>query len=129
MPDFATRFTDIGLMLIGVPHYTEGTTIELTNGRFEIAEACAGLRFLIATVALGVLFAHIAYRRWPKRMLFLIGCVVAPLIGNGFRCLGIIELAHITNNELAGGAPPPVSRRIFQTPRFLSLLVGGGGVP
>ena len=125
MQDFATRFTDTGLTLIGVPHYTEGTTIELTNGRFEIAEACAGLRFLIATVALGVLFAYIAYLGWPKRILFLIGCVIVPLIGNGFRCLGIIELAHVTNNQLAAGADHLIYGWIFNTAIFLTLLLIG----
>src|SRR5205085_3075289 len=115
MQNFATWFTDAGLTIIGVPHFTEGTTIELTNGRFEIAEACAGLRFLIATVALGVLFAQIAYRVWSKRILFLVGCVVIPLIGNGFRCLGIIELAHLSNNELATGADHLIYGWLFNT--------------
>ena len=53
MQHFATHFVDVCLNLLRIPHYTEGTTFELTNGRFEIAEACAGLRFLIATVTLG----------------------------------------------------------------------------
>src|SRR2546423_2665225 len=104
MQDFATRFTDIGLMLIGVPHYTEGTTIELTNGRFEVAEACAGLRFLIATVALAVLFAHLNYQKPYKVALLLSAAIIVPLIANGLRCLGIILLAHVTNNQLAVGA-------------------------
>ena len=125
MQQFATAFTDAGLSLLGVPHYTEGTTIELANGRFEIAEACAGLRFLIATVALGVLFAHVTYRRWHKIALFMIACIVVPLIGNGLRCLGIIELAHLTNNQLAVGADHLVYGWIFNTAILLVLLVVG----
>lgn len=104
MQQFATWFTDNGLTLMGVPHYTEGTLIELANGRFEIAEACAGLRFLIATITLGVLFAHLTYRKWWKIALFLVSCIVIPLIGNGFRCIGIIMLAHLTDNKVAVGA-------------------------
>ena len=125
MQQFATAFTDAGLSLLGVPHYTEGTTIELANGRFEIAEACAGLRFLIATVALGVLFAHMTYRRWHKIALFMIACIVVPLIGNGLRCLGIIELAHMTNNQLAVGADHLIYGWIFNTAILLVLMVVG----
>lgn len=125
MQNFATWFTDTGLSLLQVPHFTEGTTIELTNGRFEIAEACAGLRFLIATVALGVLFARLSYRRSRKRLLFLAACVVIPLIGNGLRCLGIIELAHLTNNRVATGADHLVYGWIFNTAILLVLLVIG----
>lgn len=104
MQHFATRFVDVSLGLFNIPHYTEGTTIELTNGRFEIAEACAGLRFLIATVTLGVLFSHMMFRRAAKIALFLVACVAVPLIGNGLRCVGIILLAHFTNNEYGAGA-------------------------
>jgi len=104
MQHFATRFVDIALNLLGIPHYTEGTTFELTNGRFEIAEACAGLRFLIATVTLGVLFCYLMFRRIAKTALFLLACVAVPLIGNGLRCVGIILLAHFTNNEYGAGA-------------------------
>jgi exosortase len=104
MQRFATLFTDATLNLIGVPHYTEGTVIELTNGRFEIAEACAGLRFLIATVALGVLYAYLMFRKRLKIVLFLVACVLVPLIGNGLRVVGIILLAHFTNNKYGAGA-------------------------
>lgn len=101
MQRFATVFTDVGLTLLGIVHYTEGTLIELPSGLFEIAEACAGLRFLIATVTLGVLFAHLTYRKWWKIAAFLAACVVVPLVANGFRCIGIIALAHLTNNAAA----------------------------
>jgi exosortase A len=104
MQRFATRFVDVGLNIFGIPHYTEGTVFELTNGRFEIAEACAGLRFLIATVTLSFLFAYLSYRRIYKIVLFLLASVVIPLLGNGLRCLGIILLAHFTSNAYGTGA-------------------------
>lgn len=99
-----TQMADFGLTLLAIPHFTEGTTIELTNGRFEIAEACAGLRFLTATLALGALYAYLSFRRWYKILLFLLACVVVPILSNGLRVLGIILLAHATDNRLGVGA-------------------------
>ncbi len=122
---FATWFTDAGLNLLGVPHYTEGTVIELTTGRFEVAEACAGLRFLIATIALGVLFAHLTYRKWYKIVTFLPACIIIPLIGNGLRCLGIIMLAYLTNNEVAVGADHLVYGWLFNMAILLVLFFFG----
>lgn len=104
MQRFATHFVDVSLNLLNIPHYTEGTTFELTNGRFEIAEACAGLRFLIATVTLGVLFSYMMFRKIYKAALFLVASVAVPLIGNGLRCVGIIVLAHFTDNRYGAGA-------------------------
>ncbi len=104
MRDFAAHFTEIGLNLLGVTFYRQGTLFELTSGRYEIAEACAGLRFLIATVTLGVLFAHMMFRKIHKIALFLVACIAVPLIGNGLRCIGIIMIAYLSGNEYGAGA-------------------------
>ena len=125
MQQFATRFVDIALNLLKIPHYTEGTTFELTNGRFEIAEACAGLRFLIATVTLGVLFCYLTYRKPYKIAIFMIATVLVPLIGNGLRCVGIILLAHFTNNEYGAGADHIVYGWGFNLAILLFLMVIG----
>jgi EpsI family protein len=125
MQRFATIFVDMCLNLIAIPHHTEGTLIELTNGRFEIAEACAGLRFLIATVALGVLFAYMMFRMWYKVALFLFACVAVPLIGNGLRVVGIILLAHFTSNEYGVGADHLVYGWGFNVAILLLLFLVG----
>jgi exosortase A len=125
MQQFATRFVDVCLNLLSIPHYTEGTTLELTTGRFEIAEACAGLRFLVATVTLGVLFSYLTYNRVYKFVLFLIASVAVPLIGNGLRCVGIILLSHFTNNEYGAGADHIVYGWGFNVAILLILLLVG----
>ncbi|HVJ52755.1 MAG TPA: exosortase A [Aliidongia sp.] len=101
---FTTDFIAIGLDLAGIPAYIEGTVIELGNGTFQVAEACAGLRFLIATIVVGVLFAHLYFTRPVKIILFMIACFWVPVIANGFRALGIVLLAHATDNRVAAGA-------------------------
>lgn len=101
---FTTGFIAIGLDLLNIPAFIEGTLIELGNGSFQVAEACAGLRFLIATIVIGVLFAHLYYTRVIKIALFLIACAIVPVIANGFRALGIVLLAHATDNRVAAGA-------------------------
>ena len=98
LQDFTTWFTDIGLSLLSVPHFTEGTIIEVPNGRFEIADACAGLRFLTAALALGALFVQITYTKWWKAAALMVGCVVVPLVANGLRCIGTMALAYWTND-------------------------------
>ncbi len=99
-----TWFVSSGLSLLGIVHYTEGNIIELRNGTFEVAEACAGLRFLIANVVLCTIFAYLAFRKPMKIAVFMIASVVVPIVGNGLRALGIVLIAHWTNNRLAVGA-------------------------
>jgi exosortase A len=122
---FTTSFIGVGLDLFGIPAYIEGTLIELANGSFQVAEACAGLRFLIATIVIGVLFAHLYYTKPFKIILFLIACAVVPVIANGLRALGIVLLAHATDNRVAAGADHIIYGWGFSVAiLFLLLFVG-----
>src|SRR4029077_13858668 len=78
LQNITARFVEVGLNAFSIPFYRDGLVFDLVNGRYEIAEACAGLRFLVATVALGVLFAHLMFRKWWKIGFFLTACLVVP---------------------------------------------------
>jgi len=122
---FTTHFIDAGLNVLGIAHYTEGNFIQLDNGQYEVAEACAGLRFLIATVVVGVLFAYFNFRKWHKIALYLLASAIVPVIANGFRTLGIILLAHWTDNKVATGADHLVYGWGFSVVILLALMFVG----
>jgi exosortase A len=98
--DFAVR----SLRLAGVPVYHDGNLIQIPGGMFLVAEACAGLRFLIANVVIATLFSYLAYAKWWKRCLFMAIALVVPVLANGMRAFGIIYLAYLTDNRVAAGA-------------------------
>jgi exosortase A len=103
LQDFTARFIVHGLQLTGIPVYSDGIFISIPNGMFEVAEACAGLRFLTATLAFGVLFADFAYDSLRKKFAFIALCVVTPIIANALRAYGIVIVAYLSDNELATG--------------------------
>lgn len=125
LQNFTTSFISAGLALLGIPHYTEGNIIQLSNGDYEVAEACAGLRFLIATIAIGVLYAHMTYRKWYKIALYLAASLVVPVIANGFRALGIVLVAHWSDNRIAHGADHIIYGWGFLVAILLVLMVIG----
>jgi exosortase A len=125
MQNFTTWFISTGLDLMGILHHTEGTIIEMTNGVYRVAEACAGLRFLIATLAVGALFAYLTYRKWHKIVLYMLACVIVPIIANGFRALGIVLLAHYSDNKIATGADHLVYGWGFSVAILCLLMVIG----
>ena len=104
LQSYTTWFVSAGLTALGILHYTEGNVIQLANGTFEVAEACAGLRFLVANIVLCLLFAYTAFRKPHKIAIFLIAAIVIPIIANSFRALGIVLIAHWSDNRLAVGA-------------------------
>jgi exosortase A len=91
------------LGLVGVPAHLEGIFIAIPTGYFQVAEACAGVQFLIAMFAYGALVANVCFRSWSRRILFMIAAVTIPILANGVRAWGTIYIAHLTTNEFAAG--------------------------
>jgi exosortase A len=91
------------LELFGVPAYIDGVFIAIPNGNFEVAEACSGVRFLIAMVAFGALVANVCFKSWKRRIAFMAASVIVPIVANGFRAWGTIYIAHLTTSEFAQG--------------------------
>ncbi|MFM9978541.1 MAG: exosortase A [Sphingomonadaceae bacterium] len=86
-----------------VPAVIDGVFITTPTGWFEVAEACAGVKFLVAMVAYGALVANVCFKSWRRRALFMAFCVVAPILANGLRAFGTIYAAHLTSVETATG--------------------------
>lgn len=122
---FSTHFVVHGLNLIGIPNYSEGNVIEIPQGAFYIAEACAGLRFLIAAFAFGVLYACVIYRSGGRRLLFMIASVVVPVIANGLRCLGIVWLGNVLGSASAAATDHVLYGYLFFSIVLLLLILLG----
>lgn len=91
------------LDLVGIPAHIEGVFITTPNGWFEVAEACSGVKFLVAMFALGVLAAHLCFTSWRRRILFVAASLILPVVANGLRAWGTIYVAYRTNAHFAVG--------------------------
>ena len=87
----------------GIPANVDGVFIDTPVGLFEVAEACSGVKFLIAMIALGTLVAHICFRSWRRRLAFMAVCIVLPILANGVRAWGTIYIAQFRGVEFAAG--------------------------
>ncbi len=125
LQDITTSFTTHGLNLLGIPNYTDAYTIEIPEGTFYIAEACAGLRFLIAAIAFGCLYALLMYRSWQRRLIFILISMVVPIVANGFRALGIVVLGHLLGSAQAAATDHVLYGWIFFSIVILLLVVLG----
>jgi exosortase A len=101
------------LGLVGIPAHLEGIFITTPDGYFEVAEACAGVKFLVAMVAYGALVANVCFRSWPRRIAFMAAAVIIPILANGLRAFGTVYIAHLTSIEFAIGFDHVVYGGIF----------------
>jgi exosortase A len=101
------------LKLSGLAVYSDGVFISVPNGDFHVAEACSGVRFLIASLPLGVLFANAAFLSWRRRFIVILLSVLIPIMANGMRAYGIIMIAYFSDNKYALGVDHLIYGWIF----------------
>ncbi len=97
----------------GIPALIEGVFIDTPAGLFEVAEACSGVKFLIAMIALGLLAANICFVSWKRRVLFMAACVAVPILANGLRAFATIWIAQSVGAARAAGIDHIVYGWIF----------------
>jgi exosortase A len=103
MQTLTAKMTMALLNMASVPARIDGVFITTPTGWFEVAEACAGVKFLVAMAAYGTLVAHVCFRSWKRRIIFLTLAIAAPIFANGIRAFGTIYAAHLTSVEAATG--------------------------
>ncbi len=109
----------------GIPVFRDGVLLLTPTGVFEVAEACAGLRFLIANIVLGLLFAHLSFRSRVRQAGFVALCLAVPVLANAARAAGIVAIAHWTDMRHAVGADHIVYGWGFFAAILLVLLLLG----
>jgi exosortase A len=125
LQNFAANFAVRALEILYVPVYSDGFEIDVPGARFEVAEACAGLRFLIASIALGALYGYMMYRTATRRIVFLSVSIVVPIIANGFRVLGIVLLGFWLSDAEAAAADHLIYGWVFFSAVSLVLILIG----
>jgi exosortase A len=103
MMGFTADFTVKLLQLTGIPVFREGTFFSIPSGDWSVVEGCSGLRYLIASITLGCLFAYLTYRSVWRRLMFIGLATLFPVIANGFRAYMIVMIAHLSDMKLALG--------------------------
>jgi len=123
--DRTADFTVTALRLSGIPVYREAAYFVIPSGRWSVVEACSGVRFLIASVMAGSLYAYLMYRSTRRRVLFLLAAIAVPIVANWMRAYITVMVAHLTNNQLmAGDEHITFGRILFSAVLLLMFWIG-----
>lgn len=104
MMEMTADFTVGALKLTGIPVYREGLFFVIPSGNWSIVEGCSGLRYLIASVTVGCVFAYLYYRSLWRRLAFIGASILVPIVANWLRAYIIVMLGHLSGNKIAAGA-------------------------
>ena len=101
--EWTANFTVFALRRSGIPVYREGLQFVIPSGNWSVVEACSGVRYLIASLTVGTLFAYLNYQSSKRRILFVIVSILVPIVANWMRAYLIVMLGHFSGNKLAVG--------------------------
>lgn len=110
---FTADFTVLAVQLTGIPILRDGANFSLPTGNWSVLEACSGVRYLIASITLGALYAYLTYRSWQRRAIFVVMSALVPIIANGFRAYMIVMIGHASSMQLAAGVDHIVYGWVF----------------
>jgi exosortase len=99
----ATDLAVDGLFWLGVPALREGNIIHLANQPLMVAEACSGLRSVMALGTLGVVFAYFFRKNALERVVIVASTLPIAILVNAFR-VGLTGVAtHRFGPKVAEG--------------------------
>ncbi len=100
---FAAEVAEETLFLLEIPVRRMGNVIYLPHTQLEVAQACSGLRSLLALVTTGVVFAYFFGTTWLQRALIIAASVPIAILVNAGRVAATGLLAHRYGVEVATG--------------------------
>lgn len=103
MIDFSAAFAIGALRLTGVPVFADGASFSTPGIDWKVVEVCSGMRYLIAAVVVGTLYAYLNYQSLGRRLLFILITIVVTLIASGMRVYTIVMIGHFVDIRYAKG--------------------------
>lgn len=91
--------TQAVLTSLRIPALFSDSLVMLPSGTFEIAEGCAGLRYLLAALAFSATYAFLYIANNKNRILFIAATCLLSILSNLIRVISIIWIGYATEME------------------------------
>jgi len=123
---FTADTTEALLRLTGVPVFRESMYLMLPTGTWSVIEECSGVRYLIASFTLGLLYAYLTYRSLWRRTIFVAVAIIVPILANSLRAYGVVMVGHLSEMRFGiGGDHLIYGWAFFGLVMMLMFWIGG----
>jgi len=126
MMDLTADWTVRLLRAGGIPVYQENRFFQLPTGSWSVVAACSGVRYIIASFTLGLIYAYITYRSPWRRLAFVAASLVVPVVANVLRAWGIVLIGHYSGMKYATGVDHLIYGWVFFGVVMMLLFWIGG---
>ncbi len=124
---FASRVAEFTLDLMGIPVLRDGNILELASQPLSVAEACSGIRSLLALTFMSLVYAYFFDRKVWMRWVLLAATIPIAIIANAGRVTLTGYLSEI-DTDLATGIFHEMEGWVIFVIAFLMLIAFHGMV-
>jgi exosortase len=123
LQEFATRATEYLLVASGIQLTRAGNVLIVQDYQIAVAEACNGLRMLLAYAMICIFFALAFSRAWWERLLMVLAIVPVALAANVLRIYATALMVLFVSEEAAGMFFHDVAGYVLMPLAVVMLLV------
>lgn len=99
----ATRISANIIDICSIPVYREGNMLFFLGTQLEVAEACSGIRSILALTMIACAFASMVKINCLKKTLMVVAAIPIAMVANILRISGTGILAHYFGGKVARG--------------------------
>jgi len=118
---FASIVSTQLIQLFSIPVYQEGNVLYFAQTQLEVAQACSGLRSIVALTMLSVIFVYLTRKGVARKIILLTSAIPIALLANIMRVTGTGILAHLYGSVVARGFLHEISGLVVFVFGFLVL--------
>ena len=121
----ASQGSHLMLNMVGIETDIQGNVLTIHQGteshKLNVADACSGMRMVVAFVALGAAVAFLASSEWWKRIAILATAVPVAIFMNIVRVV-VLGVLTLFNPDLATGEAHTLIGTLLLVPAFLLFM-------
>jgi len=87
------------IRLLEVPALRQENMILLPAGALSVEEACSGLRYLLAALTLGTLYAYLNFESFRARLVVVLISAIAAVLANIVRVFIVVYLGYVSDMQ------------------------------
>ena len=87
------------IRILEVPAFREENMIVVPAGRLSVEEACSGLRYFLAALTLGTLYAYLNYKTLGARVTVVLIAAATAVLANFVRVFIVVYLGYATDMQ------------------------------
>jgi exosortase len=99
----ATKAAAAVIQSCSIPVYREGNMLYFVQTQLEVAEACSGIRSIMALTMLSLVFCSLTRSGWWRKGLLVAAAIPIAVFANLIRVSGTGILAHFFGDRVARG--------------------------